>query len=52
VVYNVHGLLHLAADAKLHGCLDTFSAFPYENELKSIKCLVRKAEVPLSQVVR
>jgi hypothetical protein len=52
VVYNVHGLLHLAADAKLHGCLDTFSAFPYENELKLIKRLVRKAEVPLSQVVR
>jgi hypothetical protein len=52
VVYNVHCLVHLAAEAKQRGCLDSFSAFPYENELKTLKRLVRKAAVPLSQVVR
>jgi len=30
IVYIVHGLTHLAADVKWHGCLDLFSAFPYE----------------------
>ena len=35
-----------------NGCLDSFSAFPFENELKSIKRLVRKAAFSLSQVVR
>jgi hypothetical protein len=52
VVYNVHCLVHLAAEANERGCLDSFSAFPYENELKTLKRLVRKAAVPLSQVVR
>lgn len=52
VVYNVHGLVHLAADAENHGCLDSISAFPYENYLKSLKNMVRKAEAPLPQIVR
>jgi hypothetical protein len=52
IVYNVHGLLHLAADVKRHGSLDSFSAFPFENELKSLKRLVRKAGNPLAQCVR
>ena len=52
VVYNVHGLQHLAADAKMHGCLDASISFPFENKLKFVKHLVRKPEVPLSQVVR
>jgi hypothetical protein len=51
-VCNVHCLVRLAAEAKQRGCLDFFSAFPYENELKTLKRLVRKAAVPLSQVVR
>jgi hypothetical protein len=52
VVYNVHGLIHLAADVANHGSLDAFSAFPYENYLKSVKRLVRKPETPLPQIVR
>ena len=35
-----------------HGCLDSFSAFPYENYLGKIKKLVRKPEFPLAQLVR
>jgi len=52
IVYNVHGLTHLAADVKQHGCLDHFSAFPYENKLKELKKLVRKPSCPLPQVIR
>ena len=52
IVYNVHGLTHLAADIKHHGSLDGCSAFPFENKLKALKILVRKPGCPLSQVVR
>lgn len=51
-VYNVHGLTHLSEDVKRHGNLDCFSAFPFENQLKSLKRLVRKAGNPLAQCIR
>lgn len=52
LVYNVHSLVHLAQDVRQHGCLDNFSAFPYENHLQKLKKLVRKPERPLAQIVR
>jgi hypothetical protein len=52
IVYNVHGLTHLAADVKQHGNLDLFSAFPFENKLKALKSLVRKPNYPIAQLVR
>lgn len=52
VVYNVHGLTHLADDVKQHGSLDQFSAFPFENKLKAFKKLVRKPSCPLTQIIR
>ena len=52
LVYNVHGLVHVAADVKKHGYLDGCSAFPFENHLKILKRLVRKASSPLPQIVR
>ena len=51
-VYNVHGLTHLSSDAKKFGSLDSVSAFPFENELKSLKRLIRKPQNPLSQLCR
>jgi len=51
-VYNVHGLVHLAAEAKRNGTLDKFSAFPFENYMKSLRKLVRKSELPLTQAIR
>lgn len=51
VAYNVHNLVHLAEDVKLHGPLDAISAFPYENFLKSLKRLVRKRTLPLEQII-
>lgn len=50
VVYNVHNLIHICHDVKTYGSLDTFSAFPFENFMKDIKKLLRKAEKPLSQL--
>lgn len=52
VVYNVHCLIHLASDALIHGNLDAFSAFPFENHLKSVKRMIKKSHQPLPQLVR
>jgi len=52
IVYNVHGLVHLADDVKRYRSLDCFSSFPFENELKNLKQLARKAGNPLAQCVR
>lgn len=52
VVYNVHGLTHLADDARAYGRLDEFSAFTFENFLGYIKTLIRKPSNPAQQVVR
>lgn len=52
VSFNVHNLIHLANDVLKHGCLDDFSAFPFENKLQKIKNLLRKSGKPLQQIVR
>ena len=52
LVYNVHGLLHLANDVREYGCLDNISAFPFESFLARLKRMVRKPGSPLQQVVR
>ncbi len=50
--YNVHNLIHLAADVLVWGPLESFSAFPFENYLFTIKCLLRKCHKPLQQIVK
>ncbi|KAJ8007525.1 hypothetical protein DPEC_G00094930 [Dallia pectoralis] len=52
IVYNVHGLVHLAQDSKNFGCLDLISSFPFENYLGKLKKLVRKPSYPLAQIIR
>lgn len=52
VVFNVHSLTHLADDVQLHGALDNFSAFPFENFMQIIKRMLRSKNAPLAQVVR
>lgn len=44
LVYNVHGLLHLAMDVEKFGPLDNnyYSAFMFESFLGNLKRLVRK----------
>ncbi|KAL5022613.1 hypothetical protein ScPMuIL_001768 [Solemya velum] len=51
-VYNVHGLVHLAADVGKFGALDNYSAFVFESFLGRLKRLIRKPNFPLQQVVR
>lgn len=52
IVYNVHALVHLPEEVQRHGCLDSFSAFPYENYLHKLKKLVRKPDFPIAQIIR
>ena len=49
VVYNVHCLSHMAKECRDHGCLDSFSAFKFENELKTIKSSLKSCFKPLQQ---
>ena len=51
-VYNVHNIIHLANDAKTWGNLDRNGAFTFENELGSMKEMVRGLRLPLEQVYR
>ncbi len=51
LVYNVHSLIHICSDVKLHGPLDNFSAFRYENNMQVIKRTLRAKFKPFEQVV-
>jgi hypothetical protein len=51
LVYNMHSLIHIADDVKKFGPLDNVSCFPFENELRSIKRLIRRPGMPLQQVI-
>ena len=52
VTYNVHCLIHLAEDVMRFGPLDRYSSFPFENNMKSVKAMLRKHECILAQIVR
>ena len=52
LVYNVHGLLHLPHDVENHGPLDSFSAFPYESHMNSIKRSIHGSKNPGQQLYR
>lgn len=49
ISYNVHALQHLVQDVKRFGLLDTFSAFPYENNMRFFRKFYRKPDRPLQQ---
>ncbi|XP_075534572.1 uncharacterized protein LOC142568577 [Dermacentor variabilis] len=50
VSFNVHCLIHLFADVQRYGHLDSFSAFPFENHMQTIKRQLRKHGKPLQQL--
>ena len=52
MVYNVHSCLHLMRDVTNYGCLDNFSAFPFENFMQKIKGMVRGPNKHLEQVCK
>lgn len=49
VVYNVHALCHLTIECAAYGHLENFSAFKFENRLKSLKATFRSGYEPLQQ---
>ena len=51
VTYNVHSLVHVAADAMLFGSLDACSAWMFESYLFQVKRMVRSGFRPLEQVI-
>lgn len=52
IVYNVHSLLHLCDEVKLHGDINNFTCFPFENYLGSIKSEVHSKKYCLQQIHR
>ncbi|XP_074115315.1 uncharacterized protein LOC141537983 [Cotesia typhae] len=50
LTYNAHGLVHLPADYRLYGSLDSVSAFSYENKMPVYRGYVRKPNQPLQQI--
>ncbi|EEC11138.1 hypothetical protein IscW_ISCW008030, partial [Ixodes scapularis] len=50
VSYNIHCVLHLASDVRNQGPLDTFSAFPFENNMQCLKRLLKSHNTPLAQL--
>ncbi|XP_072157276.1 uncharacterized protein [Bemisia tabaci] len=51
ISYNVHSLLHLAKFCRMHGPLDKFSVWLYEDELGTIKKYINTGSQPLEQCV-
>lgn len=51
--YNTHGLLHLVEDVReAKDDLDSFSAFPYENNMMKFRRLCRTPHKPLQQIAK
>lgn len=48
--YNVHALLHLVQDVEQLGSLDSYSAFPYENNISFFRKYLRKPHRSLQQL--
>lgn len=47
---TIHSLLHIKEDVKKFGPLDTYSAFPYENNMIFFRKFYKKPGMPLKQI--
>lgn len=52
ITSNVHNLSHLVDEVRKFGILQTYSTYPFENKLYTIKNLLRQGNKPLQQVAR
>lgn len=50
IVYNVHTTEHLPFDVLTYGCLDNFSAFPFESYMFKVKSMIHKKNHSLQQL--
>lgn len=48
--YNIHGLLHLGEDVRRFGALDSYSAFPFENNMTYFRKCCKKPNQHLQQI--
>jgi hypothetical protein len=51
VGYNVYDLIHICDFVLIHGTLDSFSAFKFENYLQFIKNLVKILNIPFKMYI-
>lgn len=51
LTFNIHNLIHLSNDVLKFGCLENFSCYSFENELRLIKRMIKKSSLPLSQIM-
>lgn len=49
---NIHNLRHLSDDVKRFGALNTFSTYPFESRLYTIRRLLRTGNLPLAQAAK
>lgn len=49
ISHNIHNLIHLASDSKMHGPLDDFSSFRFENYLYQMKKNFKMQDIPYSR---
>lgn len=52
ITSNVHNLAHVVDDVERFGELESFSAYPFENQLRKIKRKLRTGNRPLTQVAK
>ena len=50
--YNVHAVMHLAQEARLHGNLNEVNAFPFESHLGRMRKQLRRSAYTLPQMVK
>jgi hypothetical protein len=50
ITYNVHSLIHLPMFVLIHGPLNNFNCFPYENYLYDIKKSIKSIKHPLQEI--
>ncbi|KAJ8678454.1 hypothetical protein QAD02_014241 [Eretmocerus hayati] len=51
IIHNVHNLIHSPDDVMLHGFLDSYAAWKYENHLRFVRKNVRQGNQVLAQIM-
>ena len=52
ITYNVHSVIHLAQEARLHGNLNDVNSFPFESHLGRMRKQLRRSGYTLQQMVK